>query len=140
MLKAMKSLHHFALSADIVLRSWQLSGLHPFDPNTPLKHPCILLKDEEQMLKIDSAGKGHGERHTISGKVITNLAEIESIRAIEEKKMRRTQAKTSHNQTPSDPVLIENPESALSPAPKRRGRPRKNVPREPVKNAPATAQ
>ena len=45
------------------------------------------------MLKIDSAGKGHGERYTISGKVITNLAEIESIRAIEEKKMRRTQPK-----------------------------------------------
>jgi hypothetical protein len=84
------------------------------------------LKDEEQPLKIDAAGKGHGERYSISGKVITNLAEIESIRAIEEKKIRRTPTKLSHEQTPSDPTVIEDPEFALLSAPKRRGRPRKN--------------
>jgi hypothetical protein len=63
MLKAMKLLH-LALSTDIVLRSWQLSGLHPFDPNVPLKHPCVLLKDEEQPLKIEAAGRDM-ERGTV---------------------------------------------------------------------------
>jgi hypothetical protein len=125
MLKAMKSLH-CALSPDVILRSWQLSGLHPFEPNVPLKHPCILLKDEDQVLQIDEAGKRHGERYNISGKVITNLAEIESIRAVENKKKSRVQAKMSENQTPSDSSLMENPESALPALPKRRGRPPKN--------------
>jgi len=60
-----------SLSPDIILRSWQLSGLHPFEPTIPLKHPCILLTDEDKSLKIDPSGKDHGDRYSISGKVIT---------------------------------------------------------------------
>lgn len=124
MLKAMKSLH-CALSPDVILRSWKLSGLHPFEPTIPLQHPCVLLKHENQVLKIDALGKGHGERYNISGKVITNFAEIESIRAVETRKKLRIQAKTAEDQTPSDPSLIMDPESGLPPLPKRRGRPPK---------------
>ena len=125
MLKAMKSLH-CALSPDVILRSWQLSGLHPFDPSIPLKHPCILLTDEDKALEIDSSGKGQGDRYNISGKVITNLAEIEAIRIVENKKKIRAQAKMRENQTPNGPLLLENPESVLPPTPKRRGRPPKS--------------
>ena len=62
----------------------------------------------------------------MSGKVITNLSEIEAIRAVENKKVRRVQAKMSEFQYPGDPSLTENPEIALPPAPKRRGRPPKH--------------
>jgi hypothetical protein len=138
MLKAMKALH-LALSPDIILRSWRLSGLHPFDPTTPLKHPCILFKDEDQPMKIDSVAKGHGERYNISGKVITNLAEIESIRVVENKRKRLIVPKFSENQSPSDPSLMEDPESALPPAPKRRGRPPKDKSKDQVNVAPVSA-
>jgi hypothetical protein len=46
LLKAIKALH-VSLSPDVVLRSWRLSGLHPFNPSIPLKHPCVLLKEED---------------------------------------------------------------------------------------------
>jgi hypothetical protein len=64
--------------------------------------------------------------YMMSGNVITNLAEIEAIRIVENRRKSRAQAKICENQTPNDPLLLESPESVLSPTPKRRRRPPKN--------------
>ena len=85
MRKAIRSLHA-ALSIEVVLRSWKLSGLWLFEPSIPLQHPCVLLKQEQEPLTIDAAIKGRIERYTINGKVITNFAEIEAIRGVEHRR------------------------------------------------------
>jgi hypothetical protein len=89
----------------------------------------VLLKEEDQALYIDPAGKGHGERYHISGKVLTDLSSIEALRAMENRTASRKQAKLAKDTAPRNPNLIEFPESALPPTPKRRGRPPK--PRSP---------
>lgn len=124
MKKAIKSLH-YALSVDVVLRSWRLSGLHPFEPTIPLSHPCVLLIEEKQALLIDQTGKSQADRYNMSGKVITNFCEMEAIKAVENKTIKRSQPKTSEKQVPLDSSLSINPESMLPLNPKRRGRPPK---------------
>ena len=59
-----------------ILTSFERSGLHPYNPFIPLKHPCILLQEDETIVEVDENGKGAGQRYTMSGKV----AEIEAIR------------------------------------------------------------
>jgi hypothetical protein len=128
MQKARRALH-MALCPDTILTSFKLSGLHPYEPTIPLKHPYILLQEDEKTVGIDENGKGSGERHIMSGKVITNLAEIEAIRAVEAKKAQRKQPKLISNSTPNDPLALLSPFTALPPTTKRRGRPsKKNSP------------
>ena len=130
MRKAIRSLH-VALSVEVVLRSWKLSGLWPFEPSIPLQHPCVLLKQEQEPLKIDVSTKGHNGRYSINGKVITNFAEIEAIRGVEDRRKKVFVAKVSAGQMPVNTTLVIDPLANLPPAPKRRGRPPK------VKEAPA---
>lgn len=127
MVKAIKSLY-LALSPDIILKSFQLSGLHPYDPSIPLKHPCVLLQYDETPIVIDESGKGVVDRYNMSGKVITNLAELEAIRSVEARKAHRKMAKFGPHSTPNDPLLHTNPLSALPTVTNRRGRPRKLKP------------
>lgn len=124
MQKARRALH-MALCPDTILTSFERSGLHPYNPSIPLKHPCILMQEDDTITEIDENGKGSGERHIMSGKVITNLAEIEAIRTIETKTAQRKRAKLSSQSTPDDPLALNSPLAALPPAPKRRGRPPK---------------
>jgi hypothetical protein len=124
MKKARNSLH-LALSTDTILASFEKSGLHPYNPSLPLSHPCILLSEENKPLETDETGKGARNRYNMSGKVITNLAEIEAIRRAEIKKQQRKVMKFDINATPKSPLSILDPLSMLPSPPKRRGRPQK---------------
>jgi hypothetical protein len=126
MMKKSRDALYAALAPGTVITSWRRSGLHPFDPETPLQHPCVLLAQEDSPLKIDLLGKGQGDRYHMSGKVITNLAELEAIRLVESRKNARVQAKYSEKQVPRDSALMNDPESSLPSLPKRRGRPPKS--------------
>ena len=132
MMKKARNALYLALSPGTVITSWKRSGLHPFDPQTPLQHPCVLLSQEDEPLKIDNSGKGQGQRYHMSGKVITNLAELEAIRMVEQRKSSRAQPKYSQDQVPNDTLLMTDPEKRLPPLPKRRGRPPKSIPSTPA--------
>jgi hypothetical protein len=108
MQKARRALH-MALCPDTILTSFERSGLHPYNPSIPLKHPCILMQEDDTITEIDENGKGSGERYIMSGKVITNLAEIEAIRTIETKTAQRKRAKLSSQSTPDDPLALNSP-------------------------------
>jgi hypothetical protein len=49
----------------------------------------------------------------MSGKVITNLAELEAIRLVESRKNARVQAKYSEKQVPRDTALMNDPGQLL---------------------------
>jgi hypothetical protein len=85
----------------------------------------VLLKEEDHAPQIVPAGKGRSERYHISGKILTDLSSIEALRAIESRTASRKQAKMAKDEAPRNPNLIDFPESALPPTPKRRGRPPK---------------
>lgn len=127
MTKARNALH-FALSTDNILASFEKAGLHPYNPSLPLQHPCILLADEPKTHVIDPTKKSSGERYNMSGKVITNLTEIETIRLVEARKAMRKSAKQTEQSTPACDVSISEPFLMLPSAPKRRGRPPKPRP------------
>jgi hypothetical protein len=78
---------------------------------------------------IDQSGKGNGGRYLMSGKIITDLAEREAIRLVEEKTAQRKRAKLTENSTPLDidvRITTESGGHMVTPPRKRRGRPPKN--------------
>jgi hypothetical protein len=77
---------------------------------------------------IDQSGKGNGGRYLMSGKIITDLAEREAIRLVEEKTAQRKRAKLTENSTSLDSdvrIITERGEHMVTPPRKRRGRPPK---------------
>jgi hypothetical protein len=113
--------------------------LYPYNPSIPLQHPCILLAEESEEVVIDEGGKGGGDRYNMSGKVITNLAEIEAIRRVESKKEQRKSAKLSQKSTPKCDSSISDPLNMLPSLPKRRGRPPKVRPTASPNPSPSSA-
>lgn len=114
---------HKALEPRIILKSWERSGLCPFDDSIPLQHPCILISSEEQPLKIDSSLNGESSRYELGGKVITDFAEIEQIRLVENRRKQSKIQKTANIQVPKDNQRSIDPLNALPSAPRKRGRP-----------------
>jgi hypothetical protein len=138
MQKARKALH-LVLCTDTILASFQKSGLYPYNPSLPLQHPCILLAEESKEVAIDEGAKGGGDRYNMSGKVITNLAEIEAIRRVESKKEQRKASKLSPKSTPKCDSSLSDPLNMLPSLPKRRGRPPKVRPAPSPTPSPSSA-
>ena len=124
--KARTSLHT-ALSTDCILASFRMAGIVPFNPDLALQHPCVRISQEEKEPLLQENAKGGGERYNMGGKVITQLAEIEAIRLIEARNKARKSPKKSGNSTPLTSQNQINSFEELPSAPKRRGRPRKEL-------------
>lgn len=75
----------------------QVTGELPTDFYFLLFLICLLL-DAKQHFEY-SFGKGKGSRYNMSGKVITNFAQLEAIRLVEQKAS-KAQAKYSQGQVP----------------------------------------
>jgi len=123
--KVRKSLH-IALDVTTVQASFRASGLFPFNPSIPLMHPCVLLREDNTPSIIDQSGKGNGGRYLMSGKIITDLAEREAIRLVEEKTAQRKRAKLAENSTPlvvDVQITTDSDDHIVTPPRKRRGRP-----------------
>ena len=89
-------------------------------------HPAIRAIQEEQEVSEHSEKVSGGKRYTLSNKTLTNLAQIEELRAIKAKSKARKASKKQDGDTPHDRLSSLQLEDALPVAPKRRGRPRKN--------------
>ena len=114
---------HKALNPITIRKSFERSGLYPFDPSTPLQHPCVLITLDDKPLVIDKSLKGDACRYEIGGKVISEFAEREQICLVES---RRKSAKIPKSQDYVSPVDIQrhvDPLSVLQYHPKRKGRP-----------------
>jgi hypothetical protein len=72
-----------------------------------------LLAEEPKPVVIDETIKGAVDRYNMSGKVITNLAEIEAVRRVEAKKEVRKSAKISQKSTPTCATSMSDPLSCL---------------------------